>query len=137
LANGFAKTYVRFLIVFGFGVGAAAASPNVWVATVAMMLCGFGNGGAVVANITLVQRAAADDVRGRAFTLLMSASYAMLGLGYALAGPLTNAVGPRWDFALAAWSLIAAAGCAWLFMRRISEAELGPVPDIVHVPEPA
>ena len=44
-----------------------------------MVLAGFGNGGAVVANITLVQRGAEDRVRGRVFTLLMSVNYAVLG----------------------------------------------------------
>ena len=44
----------------------------------AMVLAGFGNGGAVVANITLVQRGAPDRVRGRVFTLLMSVNYAVL-----------------------------------------------------------
>ena len=61
------------------GIAGAAAAPNVWIGAVAMMLAGFGNGGAVVANITLVQRGAPDRVRGRAFTLLMSVNYAVLG----------------------------------------------------------
>src|ERR1700756_2164869 len=47
-----------------------------------MVLAGFGNGGAVVANITLVQRGAPDRVRGRAFTLIMSANYAVLGISF-------------------------------------------------------
>ena len=57
-----------------------------------MALAGFGNGGAVVANITLVQRGAPDRVRGRAFTLLMSANYAVLGLAFVAAGPLDRRV---------------------------------------------
>ena len=52
-----------------------------------MVLAGFGNGGAVVANITLVQRGAEDRVRGRAFTLLMSVNYAVLGVAFVVAGP--------------------------------------------------
>ena len=57
----------------------AAVAPNVWFGAAAMVLAGFGNGGAVVANITLVQRGAEDRVRGRVFTLLMSVNYAVLG----------------------------------------------------------
>ena len=56
-----------------------------------MVLAGFGNGGAVVANITLVQRGAEDRVRGRVFTLLMSVNYAVLGVAFVVAGPVTNA----------------------------------------------
>ena len=70
---------MRFLAIFAVGIGCAAVAPNVWVGIAAMVLAGFGNGGAVVANITLVQRGAPDRVRGRAFTLLMSVNYAVLG----------------------------------------------------------
>ena len=91
--------YVRFIALLAVGTGCAAVAPNVWVGAVAMVLGGFGNGGAVVANITLVQRGAPDRVRGRAFTLLMSANYAVLGLSFVVAGPLVNAYGARWAYA--------------------------------------
>ena len=74
-----------------------------------MVLAGFGNGGAVVANITLVQRGAPDSVRGRAFTLIMSANYAVLALAFIAAGPLTNALGARWVYAAAAVTILVAA----------------------------
>ncbi len=51
------RAYVRFVLVIAVGIGCAALAPNVWVGAVTMVLGGFGNGGAVVANITLVQRA--------------------------------------------------------------------------------
>jgi MFS family permease len=90
-----------------------------------MVLFGFGNGGAVVANITLVQRAAPDRVRGRAFTLLMSVNYAFLGLSFALAGPLTNAYGARWAYLVAAVTVLGAAAVAIPFTRGI-EVDLAP-----------
>jgi LAO/AO transport system kinase len=93
------KAYIRFLCVFAIGAGCAAASPDVWIGTLAMALAGFGNGGALVANITLVQRGTPDRVRGRAFTMLMSANYAVLGVAFVAAGPLTNAFGARWAYA--------------------------------------
>jgi MFS family permease len=111
--------YVRFLALFAVGVGCAAVAPNVWVGAVAMALEGFGNGGAVVANITLVQRGAPDRVRGRAFTLLMSANYAVLGISFVLAGPLTNVYGARWAYAVAAVTTLVAAGVAVRFTRGI------------------
>jgi MFS family permease len=112
-------TYVRFLAVFAVGLGCTAAAPNVWVGAVAMVLFGFGNGGALVANITLVQRGAPDRVRGRAFTLLMSINYAFLGLSFVLAGPLTNAYGARWAYLIAGSTVLAAAGLAVRFTRGI------------------
>ena len=76
-------------------VGAAAA-PNVWVAAVSVAVAGTGNGAAVVVcNALLVQRGAPDQLRGRAFTLLMSSNYVVLGIGMIAAGPLTDELGPR------------------------------------------
>ncbi len=122
-----ATVYVRFIAIVAVGTACAAVAPNVWVGIAAMALAGFGNGGAVVANITLVQRAAPDRVRGRAFTVLMSANYAVLGLAFVAAGPLTNAYGARWAYAVAAVTLAVAAVAAVHFTRGI-EPELAPAP---------
>jgi MFS family permease len=118
--------YTRFLLVFALGASCAAVAPDVWLGAAAMVVAGFGNGGAVVANITLVQRAAPDRVRGRAFTVLMSANYAVLGLAFAGAGPLTNAYGARWVYAIAAGTIFVAAGVAAKMTRGVA-AELGSV----------
>ena len=115
------SAYLRFLTVFAIGIGCAAAAPNVWVGAVAMIIAGFGNGGAVVANITFVQRGAPDQVRGRAFTLLISANYAVLGVAFVICGPLTNAVGARWMYAGAAATILIAAGVASRFVRGIAQ----------------
>ena len=117
--------YVRFLGIFAVGLACTAVSPSVWVGAAAMVLFGFGNGGAIVANITLVQRAAPDRVRGRAFTLLMSVNYAFLGLSFVLAGPLTNAYGARWAYFVAAATVLLAAAVAVPFTRGI-EVDLAP-----------
>ncbi|HZO97671.1 MAG TPA: MFS transporter [Gaiellaceae bacterium] len=114
--------YVRFLAVFAIGIGCAAAAPNVWVGMAAMALAGIGNGAAVVGNITLVQRGAADRVRGRVFTLLMSANYGVLGVAFVAAGPVTNAIGARWSYAVAAGAIALATGLAWLFARNVRAA---------------
>jgi MFS transporter, DHA3 family, macrolide efflux protein len=81
--------------LIALGLVAAAASPNVWVAAVCVAFMGAGNGTAVVCNALLVQRGAPDELRGRAFTVLMSSNYVVLGLGMLAAGPVTDAIGPR------------------------------------------
>jgi len=81
----------------------------------------------VVANITMVQRATADQVRGRAFTLLVSATNFVLGLAFIAAGPLTNAIGARWVYAVAAGTIAFGAVVAWQLVRG-TELELRPVP---------
>jgi MFS family permease len=94
--------YGAGLALMAFGALAAALSPNVWVGTLSMALGGSGNGAAMVCNSLLVQRGAPDHLRGRAFTTIMSANYALLGAGMAVAGSITDAVGARWVFAGAA-----------------------------------
>ncbi len=94
--------YGAGLSLMSFGALATALSPNVWVGTLSMALGASGNGAAMVCNSLLVQRGAPDHLRGRAFTTIMSANYALLGLGMVIAGPITQAVGPRWVFAGAA-----------------------------------
>jgi MFS family permease len=88
--------YGSSIALMAFGLGAAAVSPNVWVASVCVVVSGFGNGLAVVCNALLVQRGAPDVLRGRAFTVIMSTNFAVLGLAMVAAGPLTDAAGPRW-----------------------------------------
>jgi len=119
IAQGLQTAYVRLIVVFALGIAGAAAAPNVWIGALAMVLSGFGNGGAVIANITLVQRGAPDHVRGRAFTLLMSANYAVLGIAFVIAGPITDAVGARWVYAGASATILAAALTAWRLARGV------------------
>jgi MFS family permease len=122
MERGFARAYVRLLATFAIGIAGAAAAPNVWVGAAAMVVAGFGNGGAIVANITLVQRGAPDHVRGRAFTLLMSANYVVLGVAFVVVGPITDAVGARWVYTGAAATILVAAAIAWQLVRT-PEAE--------------
>jgi MFS family permease len=102
--------------VMGLGLLIAAASPNVWVASLFVALAGVGNGAAVVLNAVLVQRGAPDRLRGRAFSVLMSAGYAFLGLGMVIAGPLTNAAGARAVWVAAAGLCAAGAGAGFLLL---------------------
>jgi MFS family permease len=108
---------VWFLGLFAIGIAGAAVAPNVWIGVVAMIVSGVGNGGAVVANIVLVQRGAPDHLRGRAFTLIMSANYSVFGVALVLAGPITNAVDARWAYAGSAVTILIAAVVAWRFLR--------------------
>jgi MFS family permease len=112
LGSYFAGTLVeRYAVasVYGGSIGllalataAAAGSPVVWLAAAFMVVVGFGNGAAVVCNALFVQRGAPDELRGRAFTIIMSSNYAVLGVAMAGAGLLTDAIGPRWVWALSA-----------------------------------
>jgi MFS family permease len=126
--RGIRLPYVVSIGLMALGYGLAAASPNVWVAAVAVAVAGGGNGVAVICNALLVQRGAPDRLRGRAFTVVMSVGYAVLGLGMVAAGPLTNEFGARavWSVAAVLFALASVVGL--LLVRGLSESIHG-LPD--------
>ena len=95
------------LMAGGYAIGALAQS--IYVAVPAVVVAAFGNGAAVVCNALFIQRGAPDELRGRAFTVIMSSTYATLGLGMVLAGWLTDVYGARWVWGGAAVAYLFAA----------------------------
>lgn len=104
---GIGRVYFYGIVLMAAGYGFAALAPSIWVAVPAVIVAAFGNGAAVVCNALFVQRGAPDELRGRAFTVIMSSNYALLGVGMIVAGPLTDAVGARavWGAAAAMYLL--------------------------------
>ncbi|HSC91787.1 MAG TPA: MFS transporter [Gaiellaceae bacterium] len=111
--------YGASIATMAVGFALAAVSPSVWAALPCVIVSGIGNGAASVCNPLLVQTGAPDRVRGRAFTVVMSVNFAVLGLGMAVAGPLTDAVGPRWLWGGAAAVFAVAAVVAWVLGRTL------------------
>jgi MFS family permease len=68
-----------------------------------------------------VQRGAPDAIRGRVFTVIMSVNYAVYGLGFVIAGPLTDSVGPRWVFGIVGVVLALASGVAYALSRGVEQ----------------
>jgi MFS family permease len=111
--------YAASILLLAVGVAAAAVSPNVWFSLPCFVLGGIGNGTAVVCNALLVQRGAPDEIRGRVFTVIMSVNYAVYGLGFLVAGPLTDGVGPRWVFGGVGAVLAVASLVAYALARTV------------------
>jgi MFS family permease len=116
------SVYAASILLQAIGIAAAAVSPNVWVSLPCFVLAGIGNGTAVVCNSLLVQRGAPDEIRGRVFTVIMSVNYAVYGLGFVVAGPLTDSVGPRWVFGGVAVVLALASLVAYALVRTAPRA---------------
>jgi MFS family permease len=119
-----AAVYAVATALMALGYAAAAAAPTVWIAIWCVLLTGLGNATAIVCNSLLVQRGAPDHLRGRAFTLIMGTNFAVLGIGMAIAGPVTDAVGARWVWAAAA--VLAALGAAVGYAMLRGERDAGP-----------
>ena len=120
---GMRVPYTFAIGLMALGFGAAAAAPNVWAAGAFVVASGLGNGVAVVCNALLVQRGAPDRLRGRAFSVIMSTGYAVLGVGMVAAGPLTNELGARTAWAIAAILCAAGAAAGFALLRGRSDAE--------------
>jgi MFS family permease len=103
---GLRRHYVGSIALMGVGWGAAAISGSIWLAVPFVIGGAAGNGAAGVCNRLLVQRGAPDQYRGRALATIMSSNYAVLGVGMAAAGVLTDVYGAR--------KVWIAAGCIYL-----------------------
>jgi MFS family permease len=114
---GTARAYTGALLLMAVGFGAGAAAPNVWVAAACCVVGGIGDGVAIVCNALLVQRGAADHIRGRALTLVMSVTYVLNGAGTVVAGIALHVTSSRWIWAGGAASF-ALGGVAALGLLR-------------------
>jgi MFS family permease len=117
--SGVARTYGASLTLMAMGYVGAAASPNVWIAAVCVLVSGVGNGAAIACNALLVQRGTFDLVRGRALTFVMSITYVLVGAGNGIGGLLLDPAGPRWIWGACGATLVVAALAGRLMARKL------------------
>ncbi len=115
---GPAKTYAGGLVLMALGFGGAAASPNIWVAAACAVVGGAGDGGAIVCNAVFVQRGSSDEMRGRALTFVMSATFLATAIANGVAGALLHSVSPRWIWGGAAATYLVAAVVGYALARE-------------------
>jgi MFS family permease len=135
--RGITVVYTAALAAMALGSALAAIAPDVWVAIWCVALGGAGNGAAIVYNALIVQRGVADHLRGRAFTVLMSSTFALMGVGMVVSGPLTDRFGARWLYGGAAAVAALAALVASVLARGVPEEPAGepePEAEFVSVP---
>jgi MFS family permease len=116
-----ASVYPLAFVPWAAGIFGAAVATNIWLAAGAMVVAGFGNGLAFPMTVLIIQRYTVDRLRGRAFTLVISAHNALLGIAMVAAGALTDLAGPRWTYAVASVFLASGSVTAYLLSRGIRE----------------
>jgi MFS family permease len=129
---GVAVLYGGSLALLGVGYAAAGVSPDVWAAAACCVVAGAGNGAAVACNAILVQRGTFDLFRGRALTFVMSATFAVVGVGELLGGVFVHHVGARWEWGGAGMALAVASAAGWGIARKLggeTAAEGEPPPE--------
>jgi MFS family permease len=114
---GIARTYGGALLLMAAGFGIGAASVDIWMAAACCVVAGVGNGVAVVCNALLVQRTR-DDVRGRALTFVMSATWAGMAVSIVVTGALMSPTDARWVWAIGAGILTLSAGVGYALARE-------------------
>jgi MFS family permease len=109
--------YPLVFLPWAAGLLGAGIAPNLWVAAAAMVLAGFGNGLAFPLTVLIVQRNSTDVLRGRIFTVIISAHNAVFGVAIVAGGALTKFSGPRWTYGLASALLVGATVTAFVLFR--------------------
>jgi MFS family permease len=108
------------ILLWGVPLALLGIWPSVAAALVLLGILGVGNTLVDVAGLTLLQRAAPDEVRARVFGVLESVFLGTIAIGAILAPLLTSALGAR-------GALVAAGGGLWvlvlLFWRPLSAAD--------------
>lgn len=99
--------YRASFLITAAGVALCAVSPTLAIGCIGAVAFGIGNGIGLVCNITLIQQVVSDDRRGQIFAVLGSLVQTFTLVGTLLAGPITDAVGPRTMWGISAALLIA------------------------------
>ncbi len=111
--------YPLAFLPWAAGLLAAGLAPDIWVAALAMVVSGLGNGLAFPLTVVIVQRSTSDRLRGRVFTVIISAHNAVLGAAMVAAGALTEGIGPRWTYVIAAGALAVGSATAFALLHRM------------------
>jgi MFS family permease len=103
----------------GVGYGMVAIAPAFAVVLAGQTVASGTDAVGEVAGTNIVQRAAADSVRGRVFGAIGTLGLGANAVGFMFAGFIVQAIGPRWTYGLCALVSVAAAPLLFpLFTRK-------------------
>jgi DHA3 family macrolide efflux protein-like MFS transporter len=94
--------YRASFLITAAGVAVCAVSPGLVIGCAGAVVYGIGNGVGLVCNVTLIQQVVPDHRRGQIFAVLGSLVQTFTLAGTLAAGPITDAIGPRLTWGIAA-----------------------------------
>ena len=107
------------VLLWGVPLALLGLRPSVVAALVCFAVVGLGNIFVDVAGVTLLQRAAPDEVRARVFGVLESVLFGTIGIGAIVAPLLTSAFGPRGALVATGTGLTVVVLLVWRPLSRI------------------
>jgi MFS family permease len=124
--RGLGTAFAFGLVLWGLPLILFGAWPETGAALVFLGLLGVGNTLVDVSGLTLLQRAAPEEVLGRVFGVLESLVVGTLGLGAIAAPLLISLFGVRWALVATGLLLPALALLSWARLRGIDERAVVP-----------
>jgi MFS family permease len=121
------------VLLFGIPLAFVPAWRDLGFALVLFGFVGVGNTLADVSGMTLLQRAAPDEVLSRVFGALESLLLLTVGLGAVVAPALVSALGIRWALVVSGLVLPVVVIPAWGLLRRIDAEAVVPLDRIGHL----
>lgn len=118
------------LLLWGLPIALLAAWPHELSALVLLALVGVGNSLEDVAGITLLQRLVSDEVLARVLGVLWGLSMAGAGVGFALAPPLVDGLGPRGALVAVGLFLPVVVALAWPRLAAVDRTAKAPLAEL-------
>jgi MFS family permease len=107
----------------GLGYLTIATAPVLAMVLVGNAVAGGTDAGDEVGGFSIIQRSTADAVRGRVVSAVFTAGFLAQAVGFAFAGFVIEAIGPRWTYALCGFGSLAAAPLLMPMFRALREPE--------------
>ena len=118
------------LLLWGVPIALLAAWPHELTALALLALVGVGNSLEDVAGITLLQRLVRDEVLARVLGVLWGLSMAGAAVGFALAPPLVDALGPRAALVAVGLFLPVLVALAWRPLAAVDRTAKAPLAEL-------
>jgi MFS family permease len=124
---------VAGVVGVGAGIGLVALAPWFALAVGLVLAGGLGEGFGGVAEQGLIQRRTPDVIRSRVVGATEAAVMVAFAASFAFGGPLVDAIGVRWTYAIGGLSCLAGAAIILPAMRQASaEAQRAPEAELVR-----